>query len=114
MIDRSAFIQDRADVEENQADDGNDGEVDEAFANVLQRQVELAAGAGGGEEEEVDQEELEERLVAQAIDRSTATLQEDDELRQAMARSEAATDDQANHQTFRFGAGTANNGERAG
>lgn len=111
LIDRSAFIQDRADVEENQADDGNDGGAEEAFANVLQRQVELAVGAGGGgEDEDVDPEELEERLVAQAIDRSTATLQEDDELRLAMARSEVATDEQANHEVFRFGAGAANNG----
>ena len=73
LIDRSAFILDNADV---------------------QRQI----GDGGDEDDEEVVPILEEALVAAALQRSNETVQEDDQVRQAIAES-----GQTNHDVFRFG-----------
>ena len=84
LIDRSAFILDNADVQENHV--------------AHQRQI----GDGGDEDDEEVVPILEEALVAAALQRSNETVQEDDQVRQAIAESTADAG-QTNHDVFRFG-----------
>lgn len=117
LIDRDEFLQNREEENDEEGQEGDEGERQAeggggvAFANVLERrQIELALeetgpgrNADGGGDEEVDADELEERLVAQAIARSADTAAEDEQLREVIARS-ADIAAEADHDVFRFGA----------
>jgi len=117
LIDRVEFLQNHEDVEGSQ---GDDEEV--AFADILERQqIELALAAtgpgrnvdGGANQrdefedmdDEVDPDDLEQQLVSQAMQRSTQSATEDDQIREVVASSaESATQGDQNREIFRFGA----------